>query len=67
MTCGMGDRLYGFLERRHTSYNKNASGSAHCVRSVLRGLKRAGVVSCQLNSVGLSKAARFRWGHVGNI
>ena len=49
-----------------TSYNKNVSGSAHFVRSVLHGLEQMAIVSCQLNSVGLSKAARFCWGHVGN-
>ena len=52
---------------RATPYNKYVSGSAHFVRSVLHGLERVGILSCQLNSVGLSKAARFCWGHVGNI
>ena len=50
-----------------TSHNKYVSGSAHFVRSDLHGLGRAGIVSCQLKSVGLRKGARFCWGHVGNI
>jgi hypothetical protein len=42
-----------------TSHNKNVSGSAGFARSDLHGLELSDIVSCQLNSVGLSKGARF--------
>src|SRR5690606_32668258 len=52
---GSGASAAGWAERRHTTHNKNVSGSAHFVRSVLHGLGREDIVSCQLNSVGSGK------------
>jgi hypothetical protein len=55
------------LGRGTAPHNRNASGTAHFVRSELYGVERSGIVGCQLNFEGFSKEERICWGHVENV